>query len=221
MREKRRIPFAGTTERLATLARSSHQNFMIFVQFEMSSGTPRWRIMQQIVSGVFKTHDLAETAVRALGEVGIMLKDVSIVTQNVQTTEQVQGFVTTGGIATTGAGIGAWWGGVFGILVGAAFLWIPGVGPLVVAGSLATSVLATLEGAAVGSAGGVLIGALLGAGLSRDNAIKYESIIRTGRYLVLVQADEAHSETARQVLKRHSAMDLDVSTITEALTNPA
>ena len=105
-------------------------------------------------------------------------------------------------MAKAGAGIGARWGGVFGILVGAAFLWIPGVGPLVVAGSLATSVLATLEGAAVGSAGGVLIGAPLGAGLSRDNAVKYEGVIRTGHYLVLVQADEAHSETARQVLIR-------------------
>ena len=177
--------------------------------------------MQQIVSGVFKTHDLAETAVRALGEAGIILKDVSIVTQNVQTTEQVQGFVTTGEVAKTGAGIGAWWGGLFGILVGAAFLWIPGVGPLVVAGSLATSVLATLEGAAVGSAGGVLIGALLGAGLSRDNAIKYEGVIRTGHYLVLVYADGSHAETARQVLRRQHAMDVDVSTRTEVLANPA
>lgn len=177
--------------------------------------------MQQIVSGVFKTHDLAEAAVRALGEAGVPLKDVSIVTQNIQTTEQVQGFVTTGEVVTAGAGIGAWWGGFFGILVGAAFLWIPGVGPLVVAGSLATSILATLEGAAVGSAGGVLIGALLGAGLSRDNALKYESVIRTGHYLVLVQANEARSETARQVLRRHSAMDLDVSRRTEVLTDPA
>lgn len=45
--------------------------------------------MQQIVSGVFKTHNLAEAAVRALGEAGILLEDVSIVTQNVQPTEQV------------------------------------------------------------------------------------------------------------------------------------
>ncbi len=176
--------------------------------------------MQQIVSGDFRTHDLAETAVRALGEAGVFLKDVSIVAQNLQTTEQVQGFITTGDVAKSGAGVGAWWGGLFGILVGAAFLWIPGVGPLVVAGPLATSFLGMLEGAALGSASGGLVGALLGFGLSRDRALKYESVVRAGHYLVLVHADEAHSGTARQVLEGHGAVNVEVSMRTELLPNP-
>ena len=176
--------------------------------------------MDQIVSGDFKTHDLAETAIRALGEAGIVLKDVSIVAQNLQTTEQVQGFITTGDVARSGAGVGAWWGGLFGILAGAAFLWVPGVGPLIVAGSLAASFLGLLEGAAVGSASGVLIGALLGFGLSNDRAIKYESVVRAGHFLVLVHADESHSPTVRQVLERHGAVSVDVSARTDLLPNP-
>lgn len=63
--------------------------------------------MDQIVTGDFKTHDLAESAIRALGEAGIVLKDVSIVAQNLQTTEQVRGFITTGDVARSGAGVGA------------------------------------------------------------------------------------------------------------------
>jgi|GEM_PF-2397806 len=59
--------------------------------------------MEQIVSGDFNSHARAEAAVRALGEAGIALSSVSIVTQNLQSTEQVQGFVTAGDVAKSGA----------------------------------------------------------------------------------------------------------------------
>lgn len=47
---------------------------------------------------------------------------------------QIHGYITTGQVVGTGAGMGAWMGGIFGLLVGAAFVWVPGVGPLLVAG---------------------------------------------------------------------------------------
>ncbi len=176
--------------------------------------------MEQIVSGDFGSHEGAEAAVRALGEAGIALRSVSIVTQNLQTTEQVQGFVTAGDVAIS-AGTGAWWGGVFGLLVGSAFLWIPGFGPLVVAGALASGFLGMLEGAAVGAAGGGFVGALLGYGFPRDKALKYESLVLAGHYLVLTHCEQEQAMTAREVLIKQGAQDVEVSIKLGTVPNPA
>jgi uncharacterized membrane protein len=177
--------------------------------------------MEQIIAGHFDSHQQAETTVRALSEAGVALKDVSIIAQNLQTTEQVQGFITTGDVATTGAGVGAWYGGFFGLLVGSAFLWIPGLGPLVVAGALASSFIGMLEGAAVGAVSGGLIGALMGYGLTRDKALKYETTVRAGNYLLLVHAEDAKVSTVRRVLEQNGIKDLEVSPLADNTQVPA
>ena len=44
---------------------------------------------------------------------------------------------------------GAFWGGLWGLLCGAAFFAIPGIGPVLVAGPLVASIIGALEGAIV------------------------------------------------------------------------
>jgi uncharacterized membrane protein len=167
--------------------------------------------MEHLIQGYFTTHELAESAVRAIGEAGMPLKNISIVAQNLQATEQVQGFITTGDVATAGAGVGAWWGGMFGVLTGAAFLWIPVVGPLVVAGPLALTFLGLLEGAAIGAVSGGLVGALVGYGFSDTQALKYETIVKAGNYLVLAHGDEHQIMQTREVLVAQGAQEIEVS----------
>jgi hypothetical protein len=65
---------------------------------------------------------------------------VSIVSQNLEGEKQVHGYITTGDVAEKGAVTGAWVGGIFGLLIGAAFIWVPGFGPLLVAGPLAAAI---------------------------------------------------------------------------------
>ena len=45
--------------------------------------------------------------------------------------------------------LGAFWGGLLGLLLGAAFLVIPGIGPVVAAGSVVAWIVGALEGALV------------------------------------------------------------------------
>jgi uncharacterized protein YcfJ len=89
--------------------------------------------------------------------------------------------------AGPGAAIGATAGGVVGILTGLGLMAIPGVGPLVAAGWLAT----TLAGAGVGAVAGGIIGSLVNAGVDRDEAEVYEEGVRRGGTLVAVKADDA------------------------------
>src|ERR1044071_3553769 len=86
----------------------------------------------------------------------------------------------------TGAGAGGVVGGIVGILTGLGIIAIPGVGPLVAAGWLLT----TLAGAGAGAVAGGIIGALTNAGVSREEAQVYEEGVRRGSTLVAVRAEE-------------------------------
>ena len=106
--------------------------------------------------GVYAHIDQAEDAVRMLGEGGFPIQHVSIIAKDLGTEKKVHGFVTSCDVAKSSARTGAWVGGIFGLLVGAAFLWVPGVGPLIVAGSLASAVLGGVEGAVASTGAAVL-----------------------------------------------------------------
>ncbi len=95
---------------------------------------------------VYPDHGSAEAALRRLIEAGFAMKDVSIVGRDFQVNEKPIGFITTRDFAAVGAGTGAWVGGLFGLLIGAAFLVLPGVGPVIVAGPLSAALLGRTGG---------------------------------------------------------------------------
>jgi Heat induced stress protein YflT domain len=152
------------------------------------------------VIAVYPDHASAEDAVRRLQADGIPMQNVSIIGKDFQAVERPLGFVTTGSVAKDGAKVGAWTGGLFGLLVGAAFLILPGIGPVVIAGPLAAALLGGAEGALAGAAFGGLTGALVGLGISKDQAIRYESQLKAGKFLVTLQGDPAQIERAESLV---------------------
>jgi len=130
------------------------------------------------------------------------------VMQNIETTKQVHGFITAGDVAAQGATSGAWMGGIFGLMVGAAFIWVPGFGPLLVAGPLAAALLGGMEGIVAGAAGGGLLGALFGWGVSKEHILKYEENVKGGKYLVIANGNEAEVNLARNILQGTGAPEL-------------
>jgi hypothetical protein len=155
---------------------------------------------QSTVIAVYPDHGSAEDAVRRLQAEGIPMQNVSIIGKDFQTVQQPLGFVTVGTVAKDGAKVGAWTGGLFGLLVGAAFLILPGVGPIVIAGPLGAALIGGLEGALAGAAFGGLTGALVGLGVSKDKAIRYESQVKIGKFLLTVVGDSTQVERARSLL---------------------
>jgi hypothetical protein len=149
---------------------------------------------------VYSDHASAESAVRRLQKDGIPMKNISIIGKDFQAVEKPLGFVTTGDVAKSGARVGAWTGGIFGLLVGAAFLILPGVGAVVIAGPLAAALLGGIEGAVAGAAIGGLAGALVGLGVSKEEAIRYESQVKAGKFLVTVHGDALQIERAKSLL---------------------
>ena len=166
----------------------------------------------QAVVGTYDSMDAADAAVRKLVEGGFPADKISVIAQNLQSEKQVHGFITTGDVAKVGAGTGAWVGGLFGVLAGVALVFVPAVGPLLVAGPFAASLLAGVEGAIAGAGAGGLLGALAGLGISKQHVVKYEDQLKAGKYLLLAQGDAAAVARAETVLQGTAPAELTAHT---------
>ena len=126
-------------------------------------------MVENSVVGVYKTLSEAEAAVRSLGDDGFPIQKVSIIAKHLEDDRRVHGYVTACDVAKSSATTGAWVGGIFGLLVGAAFLWVPGIGPLIIAGLFAAMALGGIEGAAAGAAVTGVLGWLVGGVSESEN----------------------------------------------------
>lgn len=96
---------------------------------------------------------------------------------------------------------------------GAAFLWIPGFGPLSVAGRLASLLLGVLsgtEGAVIGASYGGVLGTLAGWGVAQEHIFKYDEHVRAGKHLVIVHGNAEEVARARNILQDTRATALQV-----------
>jgi uncharacterized membrane protein len=170
---------------------------------------PETTVSSSIVA-VYPDHAEAEHAVRRLHEEGFAMSDLSIIGRGFQMSEEPVGFVDASEYAKAGAGTGACFGGLFGLMVGAAAVLVPGVGPVVVAGPLAAALMAGLEGAIAGTALGGLAGALVGWGIPKERALKYETQLKGGKFLVVARSVPEAVARARSLLAPHSPEHMDV-----------
>jgi hypothetical protein len=178
------------------------------------------------ITRLYDDYASAERAVRDLEAAGVPHKDISIMSNNSDnwynagragdTGPGAPGATSAGRVdrdhdgvddraegAGTGAGIGATVGGAAGLLAGLGLLAIPGLGPVVAAGWLASTALGALAG---GTTGGV-IGALSQAGVKDEDAQLYAEGLRRGGSLVSARVPDGDRSRYESVLNR-SAVNL-------------
>ena len=166
---------------------------------------------ERSIVGVYETMAQAEAAVHMLDQAGFPVKHVSIVTQNLASHTTTHGYITPGDDLTPrGAATGAWVGGLLSLLIGSAFLWVPGFGPLLVVGRLAALLLAGVEGALVGAATGSLLGALANWGIAEEHILDYEQQVKGGKHLVIVYGTAEEVEQAHAILQGTKAEALRI-----------
>ena len=149
------------------------------------------------VVGLFRDEAQAERAIRDLKAAGFSDKQIGVIMQDQEAQRRLATDTGTkaGEGAATGAVSGGVLGGIVGLLAGVGALVIPGIGPIIAGGALAS----TLAGAGLGAAAGGLIGALIGMGIPEEDAHYYDSGLREGGILVTVDAG-ADAERARRIL---------------------
>ena len=102
---------------------------------------------QPVMTALYDTHEQAEEAVKKLQHQGYDMKQLSIVGRDHHSEENVVGYYNMGDRVLKWGSNGAFWGSMWGMLMGSAFLLIPAVGPLLVAGPLVGMLVGALEGA--------------------------------------------------------------------------
>ena len=152
------------------------------------------------IIGIFDTPREAQRAMEMVRDSNLSLEDVSIISRAAEHGVSVEGGDDVS--ASEGATVGAVWGGV----VGLASLVIPGVGPIIVGGALATAVASDITGALTGAVvGGVAAALIHVGGISEDEARHYESLVHSGKTLVAVTASDAATRHVLRVLTKAGA----------------
>jgi len=167
------------------------------------------REQQNAVVATYETHTQAEDAVKKLQKAGFDMKQLSIVGRDYHSDEHVVGYYNSGDRMKYWGKLGAFWGGIWGILFGAAFFWVPGVGPLVVAGPLTAAILGGLENAAIVGGLSALGAGLYGIGIPKDSIVKYETALKAGKFLLIAHGTPDNVATAKGILDQTDSTALD------------
>jgi uncharacterized membrane protein len=159
---------------------------------------------------IFDHHSEAEAAIQELHRAGFDIKKLSIVGRDYHSEEHVVGYYNAGDRMSYWGKMGAFWGGIWGLLFGAAFFWVPGLGPLIVGGPLVSWIVAALEGALFVGGLSVLGAALYSIGIPKDSVLQYEAAVRSDRYLVVAHGTPDEVRKAKEILDAQSAAPTQV-----------
>lgn len=176
------------------------------------------------ITRLYDTHTQALDAVSDLEAAGIKADDISIVSNNTDNWHAGHHHPDTAksgplgdrngdgeNDVADGAGKGATTGGLVGaaggLLAGLGMLAIPGLGPVVAAGWLASTAVGAAVGAAAGGATGGLLGALKEAGHSDEDANVYAEGVRRGGTLVSVKAASEDAASIESILQGRKGTD--------------
>ncbi len=151
---------------------------------------------------IYDTHAAAEEAIAELHKSGLDMTKLSVVGKDYHSEEHVVGYYNSGDRMKYWGKAGAFWGGLWGLLFGAAFFWIPGVGPLLIAGPVAAWIIGALEGAVVLGGLSVLGAALYSIGIPKDSIVEYESAVKADKFLLVVHGTADDSAKAKEILSR-------------------
>ena len=185
--------------------------------------------MSKTLTRLFDNYGDAENAVRDLEAMGVPHSDISIVANQGSgsrtgavagrddlgtkaavaggETAHAVGHADDDGDVSRGATTGALLGGAGGLLAGLGLLAIPGLGPVVAAGWLLSTVTGAGIGAAGGAATGGIVGALKNSGHTDEEANVYSEGVRRGSTLVSAKVPDDMADGAVTMFGRYNAVD--------------
>ena len=160
---------------------------------------------EKVVACSYCTQNEGISAIRRLHEIGYDKKDISLLAKVPEridwnrspTDADAQALNSAAGDAGAGALTGGILGGLGALLVGLGVFIIPGVGPFLAAGPVATA----LGGIIAGTAFGGIVGTLVGLGLDKGDAEYYETELETGDLLVLATAGDGRNGRENDILR--------------------
>jgi hypothetical protein len=162
------------------------------------------------VVAMYAKHSDVENAISLLGKSNFNIKKLAVLGKGYHTEEDVVGYYTAGDRMKHWGKMGALWGGLWGLLAGSAFFLIPGVGPVMVAGSAVAWIISALEAGVVVGGLSALGAGLYSKGISKGSVLKYESSIKAGKYLLVAHGTPEEAEAARRILMNTGPEEINI-----------
>jgi hypothetical protein len=173
---------------------------------------------QLLLTGIFQEEEKAEKAVHRLVEDDFPMDYVSILGKAQSSGDDPIGiyYQSTGDRVRSWGSLGAIWGGIFGLITGAAgMFFVPGLGAVMAAGPIVEALAAGAAGAGVG--GGVMsaaatvshmVTALRRMGVSEEKLEHVQEAINRGRYVVMLRIGTEQQERWDQMLRNAGASEV-------------
>jgi hypothetical protein len=128
------------------------------------------------------------------------MKKLSIVGRDYHTDEHVVGYYNAGDRMKYWGKMGAFWGGIWGLLFGSAFFLIPGFGPVLMAGPIVGWIVGALEGAVVVGGLSAIGAGLYSLGIPKDSILRYETAIKSGKFVLIAHGSQEDIELTHRIL---------------------
>jgi hypothetical protein len=173
---------------------------------------------KKAVIAIYESHSQAEEALMELQRSGFDMKKLSIVGKDYHTEENVVGYYNAGDRMKRWGKSGAFWGGIWGLLLGSAFFAIPGIGPVLVAGPLVAWIVGALEGAVVVGGLSAIGAGLYSIGVPKDSIVQYDSAIKSDKFLLLAHGTAEEVEKAKEIMRTARPMAVAVHAVKQQET---
>ena len=152
---------------------------------------------ERTITAILKEEEQVDKVVRRLIDRGVAQDHISVMGQNFQSKTRIAGFISKKDVVIGGLRTGAVFGSLFGSLLslftGVGVLFIPFIGSVVAAGPITSVLLGAATGALAGSAGAGLASALATLGMPEEKAAVYETRVKAGEFLLMVEVPAAKS----------------------------
>jgi hypothetical protein len=152
------------------------------------------------VVAVYPNHEAAEQGVAKLRDASFDVARLSIIGKEHHAEEKIVAYYTTGDRMKYWGLRSAFWGGMWGLLLGAGLFLIPGVGSVLVAGPFLGALVTGVESAAMVGGLSAIAAGLIHLGIPEEEAIEYENAIMADKFLLIANVAPEDLARARQVL---------------------
>jgi hypothetical protein len=166
-----------------------------------------------VAVGVYEEHGAAEKAVIALQNAGFDMDMISVVGRDHHAEGEVVGYYHTGDRMKAWGKRGAFWGGIWGLVLGSAFFAVPGIGPIAVAGPLVNALVTALGGAAIVGGSSVLGAALADLGVPEHMIKEYETHLKGDNVIVVCHGSAGDVQKALTVLQEAGAIHAEIHNV--------
>lgn len=154
------------------------------------------------LSAFLDTHIEVSNALRELQLAGIEPSIISVIGKDAHTDGHSVGFYQTGRGPHYKGPMGAFWTGLWSLLPTSAYMVIPGVGQVLMAGPIVHYLVNGREGVDDDHKHHAIHCALIQNHVPSSHVAQYESALRSGQFILLIHGTAAESAIARIILQR-------------------